>query len=149
MSHHLAQLNIARIRFPIDSPQLKPFMDGFAGLNALAEASPGFVWRLVGNAEAGNALTGPFGDDVVVNMSVWESVQALWDFTYASGHLDFMRRRREWLDHQGITAHLVLWWVPAGHVPDEREGAQRLAHLHQHGPTGHAFTFRDRMPAPA
>jgi hypothetical protein len=148
MTHHLAQLNIARLRFPIDSPQLKAFMDGFPPMNALAESSPGFIWRLIGRAELGAEITGPFGDDIVVNMSVWESAQALWDFTYASGHLDFLRRRREWLDRDGIGAHLALWWVPAGHIPDEHEGAQRLAHLERHGPTSHAFTFRQLMPPP-
>jgi hypothetical protein len=146
MTHHLAQLNIARIRFPIDSPELKEFMDGFAPMNKLAESSPGFVWRLVGRAEEGAEITGPFGDGVVVNMSVWESVQALWDFTYASGHLHYLRRRKEWLDREDIGTHLVLWWVPAGHIPDEQEGSDRLAHLEQHGPTSHAFTFRQPMP---
>jgi hypothetical protein len=140
---HLAQLNIARFRYPLDSPGMKGFMDGLEPVNALADASPGFVWRLAGEAGQGATdIRGPFGDDVIVNLSVWESVEALRNFTYHSGHLDYLRRRREWLHHDGIDAHLVLWWVDQGHVPTLDEAAQRLAHLVTHGPTGYAFTLR-------
>ena len=145
---HVAQLNIARFNQPLDSPEMKGFMDGLGPVNALADGSPGFVWRLVGEEGLGATdLRGPFGDDVIVNMSVWESVEALREFTYHSGHLDYLRRRREWLHHAGIDAHLVLWWVPEGHVPTLDEAAERLAHLVAHGPTGYAFTLRTVVPA--
>ncbi|MBB5872697.1 hypothetical protein F4553_006131 [Allocatelliglobosispora scoriae] len=149
MAHHLAQLNIARARFPIDSPRFRSFLDGLAPLNDLAESSPGYVWRLIGEAEQGAIdIVTPFGDNVIVNMSVWETVESLRDYTYNSGHLDYLRRRREWLDHENITGHLVLWWVPVGHIPDLAEAADRLAHLEQHGPTEHAFTLRHPSPPP-
>jgi len=140
---HLAQLNIARFLHPLDSPAMKDFMDGLDPVNALADGSPGFVWRLVGETGQGATdVRGPFGDDVIVNMSVWESVEALRNFTYHSGHLEYLRRRREWLHHVGISAHLVLWWVDEGHVPTLDEAAERLAHLAEHGPSGYAFTLR-------
>ncbi len=147
---HLAQLNIARARFPVESTEMAEFMAALDPVNALGESSPGFVWRLIGEAEQGATdIRGPFGDNVLITMSVWESVEALRDFTYASGHLDYLRRRREWLDHYGITGHLVLWWIPSGHIPTVTEGAERLAHLDQHGPTAHAFTLRRPMPLAA
>jgi hypothetical protein len=147
---HLAQLNVARARHPLDSAGMADFMNGLDPINTLGENSPGYVWRLIGEAGQGATdIRGPFGEHVIVNMSVWESVEALRDFTYASGHLDYLRRRREWLDHYGISNHLVLWWIPAGHVPTVDEAAERLAHLDRHGPTGYAFTLRQPMPPPA
>jgi hypothetical protein len=144
---HLAQLNIARARHALDSAEMADFMHGLDPINTLGESSPGFVWRLVGEAEQGATdIRGPFGDNVLVTMSVWKSVEDLRNFTYASGHLDYLRRRREWLDHYGITGHLVLWRIPVGHVPTVDEGAERLAHLDRHGPTAYAFTLRQPMP---
>lgn len=112
-------------------------------VNALADGSPGFVWRLQG--EDGNATAiRAFDDDrVIVNMSVWESIDHLADFVYRSGHIDVMRRRRQWFDR--IRVHMTLWWVPAGHVPSVAEAQERLAHLREHGPTTHAFTFKQRF----
>lgn len=149
MTYHLAQVNIARHRFPLDSPEMAGFMAGLAPINTLAEASPGYVWRLIGDAEQGATdIVGPFGPDVIINMSVWETVEQLRDYTYASGHLDYLRRRREWLDHSGMAAYQAMWWIPAGHVPTVDEAAERLAHLGEHGPGPYAFTFRDPMPPP-
>jgi hypothetical protein len=143
---HVAQLNVARFRFPLDSPEMADFMNGLEPVNALAERSPGFVWRLVGAEGLGATdIRGPLGDDVIMNMSVWESLESLRDFTYHSGHLDYLRRRREWLHHEGLGAHLVLWWIEQGHIPTVDEAAQRLAHLVANGPSGYAFTLRDAM----
>lgn len=137
---HLAQLNLATLRHPLDDPRTAPFVELLGPVNAAAETAPGFVWRLVD--EEGDDATGlrPAGEDVVVNMSVWETLEALWDFTYRSGHLEAMRRRREWFQRH-VEAHLVLWWVPAGHRPDVSEALARLADLRADGPSPRAFTF--------
>jgi hypothetical protein len=142
---HVAQLNIARVTAPLDSPEMKDFMNGLDPINHLADRSPGFVWRLVGPDAALGAtdLRGPFGDDVLVNMSVWETVEALRAFTYHSEHLEYLRRRREFFHHDGIATHLVLWNVPEGHIPTLDEAAAHLDHLTAHGPTRHAFTLRE------
>ena len=117
-------------------------------VNALADAAPGFVWRL--QTDEGNATSVPFNDDpmVIINMSVWESVEALSDFVYRSAHTEVMRRRAEWF-HRSADAYVVLWWVPAGHEPTVEEAAARLESLRASGPTPFAFTFRERFPAPS
>lgn len=140
---HVAELNIARLAAPLDSPEMKDFVVALDPINELADRSPGFVWRLIGDAGIGALdLRGPFGDDVVVNMSVWESVEALRAFTYHSGHLEYLRRRREFFHHDGMTTYMVLWHVDEGHVPTLDEAAERLDHLTAHGPTPYAFTLR-------
>ena len=115
-------------------------------VNAVADQAPGFVWRL--QTEEGNATAIPvLGDDrLIVNMSVWESIDQLADFVYRSGHVSVMRRRREWFER--IQVFMALWWVPAGHLPTVAEAEERLKHLRSHGPTAHAFTFRRRFAAP-
>ncbi|MEU7386921.1 DUF3291 domain-containing protein [Streptomyces tanashiensis] len=137
---HLAQLNVAKLRFPLDDPRVAPFVEMLDPVNDAADAAPGFVWRLVEDGEADATGLRPLGDDVIVNLSVWETQEALWDFAYRSGHLEVMRKRRDWF-HRHVEAHLVLWWVPAGHVPTVGEAVERLAHLRAHGPSPRAFTF--------
>jgi heme-degrading monooxygenase HmoA len=139
--HHLAQFNIGRLCAPLDTPAMAGFRDALQPVNALADAAPGFVWRLVD--EGGQDATGirPHDDDMIVNLSVWESREALWNFTYRSEHLDFLRRRREWFARVP-EPFLVLWWVPAGHVPAVEEGFARLDRLREAGPGPEAFTFR-------
>jgi len=146
-THHLAQLNVGRTRAPLDSEQLSGFVAGLEHVNALADASPGFVWRL--QTDEGDATSiRAFEDELmIVNMSLWESVEALWDFVYDGDHLAYMRRRREWFER--IESHIVLWWVPAGNLPTVEEAIDRLEHLRAHGPSEHAFTFKQRFPAPA
>ena len=123
------------------------FVAALDPINALADKSPGFVWRL--QDEAGNATSiRPFDDDMLlVNLSVWASVQALKDFVYQSDHAGVMRKRRSWFQKHG-TAYLVLWWVPEGHRPTEVEARQRLERLQAHGPTEGAFTFGELYPPP-
>lgn len=146
-AYQLAQLNIATLLAPLDSPQLHDFTANLERINALGEASPGFVWRL--KDEAGDATAfRPFGDDVIVNMSVWQDIDTLADFAYRSEHVDFFRRRREWFARMD-TPGQVLWWVPYGHRPTLAEAADRLAQLAQHGPSPAAFTFARRFDAPA
>ena len=146
-SFHVAQVNIATPKAPVDSPLLAEFKALLEPVNALADAAPAFVWRL--QDEAGNATAIPVFDDksLIVNMSVWESIDALWDFVYRSDHLAVMRRRREWFTRMDM--YMCLWWVPAGHLPDVREAEARLIHLREHGPSEHAFTFKQRFGPPA
>jgi len=143
---HLAQVNIGRVRAPIDDPLMKNFVDRLDDLNALADAAPGFVWRL--QTSAGNATYfRPFPEDdrMLMNMSVWESVDALRAYVYHSGHADVMRRRREWFEvFSGM--YLALWWVPIGHRPGIDEAKVRLTHLDAHGPSQFAFTFKQIFP---
>ena len=116
-------------------------------INELADGWPGFVWRLVDDSGADATSLRPFGGDVMVNLSVWESLEALRAFTFRSGHLDVLRRRREWFRPLG-DAYAVAWWVPAGHIPTVEEAGERLDLLRRKGPTPEAFTFRDPFPAP-
>ncbi len=137
----LAQLNVGRMLAPVDSPAIAGFVAELEPLNRLADASPGFVWRL--QTEAGDATSiRPTDDDLfLINMSVWSSLEALRAFTYASAHVEVLRRRREWFERLA-TAHLVLWWVPTGHRPTIEEALDRLERLDREGPSPAAFTFR-------
>ncbi|TXH68244.1 MAG: DUF3291 domain-containing protein [Thiothrix sp.] len=145
MNYHLAQLNIAQLLAPLESPQLKDFVDNLDRINALAEQSEGFVWRLQTPAGDATALR-PFGDDVIVNLSVWESVEALHQFVYRSAHTPIMSRRREWFAR--MQTYMVLWWVPAGHEPSVEEAQQRLELLQAQGPSAEAFTFKQVFGQP-
>ncbi len=138
---HLAQINIGRLRAPTDDPIIAEFMAALDEINALAERSPGFVWRFM--TEDGNATAvRPFEDELMlINMSVWESVESLGDYVYRTDHAGFLRRRREWFERIK-EAIVALWWIPAGHRPTVAEGIERIDHLRAHGPTPHAFTFR-------
>jgi hypothetical protein len=138
---HIAQLNIARMRAQLDDPVMAGFVARLDEVNALADGSPGFVWRL--RTEGGNATyLRPYDDDrILFNMSVWETVEHLRRFVYGAMHIEVMRRREAWFE-KFSGAFMALWWVPAGHVPSIDEGKKRLAHLDAHGPTQFAFTFR-------
>ena len=141
----LAQLNVARLLAPIDSPQLAGFVARLDEINALAERSPGFVWRFEGDArEGGTGL--PDDADTIYNLSVWDSSEALFDYVYRSAHKTVMTRRREWFA-KTADMHMVLWWVPAGHRPDIGEALLRLADLQANGPSPAAFSFREAFDA--
>jgi heme-degrading monooxygenase HmoA len=144
---HLAQLNIGLPVAPLTEPELTDFVANLDPVNALADAAPGFVWRL--QTEDGDATAiRPFDDDrLIVNMSVWASVEALAAFVYSAGHREIMKRRREFFVPMR-EAFQVLWWVPEGTVPAVSQAQQRLTHLREHGPTATAFTFRTPFPAP-
>ena len=144
---HLAQLNVAYPRAPLDDPSMAGFVDELTFINARADVAAGFVWRLVGEGADDATTLRPFGPDLMVNMSVWESVEALRDFTYRDGtHLEQLRRRREWFTREG--PHLVLWWIPAGTLPTLEEARERLALLDRDGPGPLAFTLREPYPMP-
>lgn len=144
MTHHLAQINIGRVRGAMDSEIMHGFASRLIEINALADTAPGFVWRL--QTDEGNATSIHVFDDemLLINMSVWESVDALFDFTYRSDHLDLLRQRADWF-HRLDSHIMALWWVPAGHIPTPEEAKQRLEHLNAHGPTAYAFTFKQRF----
>ena len=145
---HLAQVNVARLVAPLDSPELSGFVSRLDEVNALADAAPGFVWRLTDDG-GNNATAVPIYDDdkIIVNMSVWESVEALRAYTYSGAHLEVFKQRRGWFSHMKEAA-TALWWVPAGHRPDVAEARERLAHLRAHGPTAFVFPFGAPFPAP-
>jgi hypothetical protein len=144
MRYQLAELNIAKLRAPLDTPLLADFVNGLARINATADHSDGFVWRLMGDGGDDATALRPFPDaEIIVNMSVWQNVEALQAYTYASDHVDFFRRRAEWFDKLSTPA-FVLWWIPQGHIPTLAEAKTRLDALAAHGPTPYAFTFRQR-----
>lgn len=144
---HIAQMNVATALQPLDDPLLADFVAALDGINALADASPGFVWRL--QSESGNATDIQAAEDprFIVNMSVWESTEALFAFVYRTGHRAVMARRREWFARPD-GPHQVLWWVRAGALPTVEEGLARLARLAAEGPTPAAFTFKAAFPPP-
>lgn len=144
--YHLAQLNIVKLREPFSSPSMADFVNNLGRINALAEQSLGFMWRLKDDDDNATAIR-PFGDDILVNMSVWIDVAALREYTYKSAHTDILRRRREWFDPMP-EASMVLWWISEGHIPTVSEAAEKLGHLRQFGPTEKAFTFKDAFPPP-
>lgn|SRR5574341_945367 len=146
LRYHIAQLNIGRAVAPIDSPVMAGFVALLDEINALAERSPGFVWRL--QDDSGNAThIRPFADDrILVNLSVWESVEQLKEFVYKSAHGPVVRRRGEWFE-KFDGAYQALWWVKAGEIPTVEEAKRRLDHLWEHGESQYAFTF-NRIFAP-
>jgi hypothetical protein len=142
---HLAQLNIGRLRYEIGDPRMADFVDNLARVNAIADRAEGFVWRL--QDDTGNATNfRPYRDPrIAVNMSVWESVEALERYVWQTVHKRFYARRAEWFE-PSRDRYFVMWWVPAGHRPTIDEAMARLEHLEQHGPTGHAFDWQS-LPA--
>lgn len=145
-AHELAQVNIARLKAPLDSPQLKDFVAALDPVNADADAADGFVWRLQG--DGGDATdVAVFGDDwLIINMSVWRDTNALTAFMYQGRHREMLARRREWFERIE-QAMVAMWWVPAGHRPTVAEAEARLLHLRANGPTPYAFTLRTSFPA--
>lgn len=146
MAHELAQFNVAQPIAALDSPVMAEFMASLDRVNALAEASPGFVWRLQ-TADGNATALRPMGPDVIVNMSVWRDIAALSDFVHKSHHVDYLKRRKEWFQRIA-EAYVVLWWVPAGHRPTIAEGVERLMMLRTEGPTAKAFSFRQAFAPP-
>jgi Domain of unknown function (DUF3291) len=144
VDYHLAQINIGRAVGPVDGPELADFMELLDPINALADAAPGFVWRMQDESGNNTALR-PYDDDrMIVNMSLWESVESLWEFVYKTAHVEIFKRRREWFE-RFPTQYLALWWIPAGTIPTVDDAKLRLASLDEHGPTPYAFTFKHRF----
>ena len=147
MSYHLAQINIAKFRLPMAHPLNAGFISNLDRVNAIAEAQPGFVWRLTGEGNNALDLRAYDDPDIAVNMSVWSDIDALTAFVYRSDvHREIMRRRREWFDQ--LDFFMALWWIPVGHRPSVTEGVSRLELLAQRGPTRDAFVFKQPFPPP-
>ena len=144
---HLAQINIGKLTAPRGDPRLQPFFDALDRVNALADASPGFVWRL--QDDSGNAIGISYSPDplLAVNMSVWQDADALFNFVYRSSHAPVMARRRDYFQ-KFDGAYQALWWLPAGEIPTIADGLSRLWLLERFGPYPQAFTFKARFPAP-
>ncbi|HSL32346.1 MAG TPA: DUF3291 domain-containing protein [Candidatus Limnocylindrales bacterium] len=144
---HLAQVNIGVLVAPLTAPEIADFVALLDPVNAIADASPGFIWRL--QSESGNATDiRPFDDDrILINMSVWRSLEELRDFVYRTRHVDVLRRRREWFEKLA-EAHLALWWLPAGRIPTTADAEERIRLLREKGPTPDAFTFRTPFGPP-
>jgi len=152
MSYELAQVNIARLLAPLDSATLKDFVDLLDPVNAAADASPGFVWRLQGedgNATGVQSFAWDAGDSagVIVNLSVWTGIDALAAYVFGELHVQVLRRRREWFERMR-EAYTVCWWVPAGHRPTTDETEERIRELRAHGVSPRAFTLRQHFPPP-
>jgi len=141
MNYHLAQVNISKARFPLDDSRMKGFTDIQAKVNSDGENSSGFVWIL--KDETGTAINFKMFDDpsILVNLTVWESIEALKAFIYKGDHLDAFKRRKEWFVPMK-ESHLALWWIPKGHIPTIAEAQSKLEQLWEYGPSEEVFTFR-------
>ena len=145
MAYQLAELNIARMRgVNMDDPIMKDFKNNLDRINDIAEGSDGFIWRLKDDNNNATAFN-PFNDEkIIVNMSVWRDIESLGNFAFKSGHVEYLRRKREWFETFG-SAYVVFWWIPIGMLPTLEEAVVRLNYLNTHGPTPHAFTFRNQF----
>jgi hypothetical protein len=147
--YHLAQVNIARMLAPLTDPIMEEFVARLDEINALADQSPGFVWRLQGEAgDAPATYLRPYDDDrILFNLSVWESIEQLKEYAYKTAHGEVMRQRQQWFEKLD-SMFQAMWWVEAGHIPTIAEAKQRLEYIQKHGETAHAFTFkRPFLPA--
>jgi hypothetical protein len=145
MAYHLAQFNIGRMLAPVESPIMADFVNNLEYINTIADQTPGFVWRL--KSDNGNATSIKIYEDdlIIINMSVWESIETLHQYVYASEHVNFFRRRKAWFERMKV--YMTLWWIPAGHIPTPQEAQERLAYMEAHGVTPYAFTFKERFTA--
>lgn len=143
-TYHLAQVNIARMLAPIDSPVMADFVNNLDRINNIAEESTGFVWRLTGDENNATALRIFEDDFLIINMSVWASKEALFNFTYASQHVGVLKRKKEWF-HKMADMHMCLWYVEAGHEPSPDEAKGRLQYLNDKGETPYAFSFKSQF----
>ncbi len=147
-SHHLAQLNVGRLHKPLDAPETAEFVAALDPINALAEAAPGFVWRLTDDDGASSSYVRAADDPLfIINLSVWETPRHLHDYVYRTEHIEFLRRRGEWFA-TAERPYACCWWVPVGHRPDEVEAMAMLARFERDGPTDEVFAFRPPFPAP-
>lgn len=146
MEYHLAQVNIAKMLGPIDTPVMSDFVANLDRINALAENSPGFVWRL--KDEGNNATSFKVYDDalIIINLSVWKTIDDLVAYVYQSDHATIFRRRQEWFEKM-TRPHTTMWYVPRDVVPSPKEAVERLDHLQTHGDTPYAFSFKRKFTA--
>jgi len=148
MNYHLAQINIGRLLAPVDDPKIADFVVQLDPINALADHAPGFVWRL--QSASGNAtdiLYDPRDTSILLNMSVWESIESLRNYVYRSDHMKVLLDRAKWFEKLDKAIY-CLWWIPSGHIPSVAEGRERMEHYQKHGATRHAFWFSKMFPQP-
>lgn len=146
-NYHLAQINIARMRAPIDDPSMAEFVVNLPNINALAEQSPGFVWRLQSDGDDATSIKVYEDEMIIVNLTVWENPESFRAYVYKSDHYRFLRDRKRWFE-KFDGPYYAMWWIPAGHIPTTDEGKERLEHLRTHGETEYAFSFKKEFPAP-
>ncbi|MBV1850742.1 DUF3291 domain-containing protein [Catellatospora tritici] len=146
---HLAQLNVGHLIAPVDAPEIAEFIALLEPVNALADEASGFVWRLKASETDPTATyIHDFGDDLLLNMSVWRTRDDLWNYVYRTRHLAVLQRRREWFQ-RSLEVSSVMWWIPEQHLPTADEGMVRLSRLREQGAGPEAFTFKDFHEASA
>ena len=145
--YHIAELNIARMRAPIDDPLMQDFVDWLDPVNGLADESEGFVWRLQTDVGVANVADACEDELLLVNLSVWETIEHLREYVMHPNHMQVMRQSLRWFEPMD-GPHLVLWWVPAGDLPSEDQAMKKLEFLAAHGPSAEAFTFSQVFPPP-
>ncbi len=145
---HLAAFNIARAKFETDDDRMAPFMNALERINKLGDESPGAVWRH--STDDGDSTSVRMFEDplILINYTIWESVESLQNYTYKTDHVQFLKRRREWFEPVEDLPVLVLWWTPAGTIPTLEQARTKLLHLRDNGPTSEAFTFREPFAPP-
>lgn len=145
---HIAQFNIGRLVAPLDDPRLAGFVAKLDEVNAIADHSPGFVWRL--QSYGGNATDiRPYDDQmIVINFSVWETTEQFKAFAYHDAHAELLRRRLDWFEKHDGSAYMVFWWIEAGYIPTVEEAKERLEHLREHGESEFAFSLKKTFPPP-
>ena len=141
---HLAQLNIAEARTSMEDPVMAGFINNTDRINALAESSPGFIWRLVGeDSDDSYSIRAFESEHILVNMSVWKDRESLFNYVYNSGHVEIFKRKKEWFTKM-LKMHMVLWYIEDGHIPTVEEGKERLEYLQGHGESPYAFGFKSK-----
>lgn len=141
----IAQYNIAEALDTMDSPVMADFVNNTDRINTLAEQSPGFIWRLIADDKNDSYSIQTFDSEfILINMSVWETRDALFQFVYNSGHMEIFRRKKEWFQKMP-KMHMVLWNLDTGHIPTIQEGKERLKYLQQYGESEFAFTFKSNF----
>jgi len=141
---NLAQLNIAHIKYPLDSAEMKGFVDGLDHINGLAENSDGFVWRLKDESGDATSITAFDDPNIIVNMSIWKDQDSLKNFMFRTEHRDFLKRKREWFDIKGEDTY-VMWWLAKGEIPTVQEAAEKLEYLRSNGDSPLAFSFKSNF----
>jgi len=144
--HFLAQVNIGKIKAPLESDQMSGFVNNLNRINELAEKSTGFVWRLKEDNNNATSIKVFEDDFMLINMSVWESIETLYQFVYQSAHVDYLKRRKEWFEKM-TEIYAALWWIPETHTITPAEAIERLIHIRQHGETPFPFSFKKQFTA--
>jgi len=147
--YFIAEINIAKMKgVDINDPIMKEFVENLDAVNQIAEKSEGFVWRLKDENNNATSLN-PYNDEtIIINVSVWKSIETLENFMYRTFHSDFLKRRKEWFLTYG-SAHTAMWWIPEGHIPTMQEAVEKLSFLQTNGPSPNSFDFRHKFPAPS